>query len=83
MIKKVINAKAKLALRPRSSTKKMDQNYPRDNQPANSIVAKSQGNAMKDSRTEKPKVRGIEVPSSLQRFESSEKTQKEKKKEQR
>ena len=81
MVKKAVNAKAKLTLRPCSSTKKMDQNCPRGNQPANSTVTKSQGSAIKDPRSEKPKVRGIEL-SGPQQSESSEKARKEKKKEQ-
>ena len=61
MVKKAVNAKAKSALRPCSSTQEMDQNCPRGNQPANSTVAKSQSSAMKEPRTEKPKVRDTEV----------------------
>ena len=56
MVKKAVDAEAKSALRPRSSTKKMDQNCSQGNRPANSTVAKSQGSAMKDPRMEKPKV---------------------------
>ena len=41
MVKKVVNAEAKLAFRPRFSTKKMDQNYPQKNRLANSTIAKS------------------------------------------
>ena len=41
MIKKAVNAKAKLALQPCSSTKKIDQNCSWDNRPANSTIAKS------------------------------------------
>ena len=41
MVKKAVNAKAKLALRPCSSTKKIVQNYPRGNWQANSTFAKS------------------------------------------
>ena len=49
MVKNSVNAKAKSAFRPLSSTKKMDQNCPQGNRLANSTVAKSQGSAMKDS----------------------------------
>ena len=83
MIKKAVNVEAKLALRPRSSTKKIDQNCPLDNWPANSIVTKSQGSKIKDPRVEKPKVRGIESLSGPQYSEFSEKPRKEKKKKQR
>ena len=41
MVKKAINAKAKLALRPYFNTKEMNQHYPRSNRSANSNVAKS------------------------------------------
>ena len=54
MVKKAVNVKAKSALRPRSSTKEMDQHCPQDNRPANST--KSQGSIMKDPRSEEPKV---------------------------
>ena len=81
MVKKAVDAEAKSALRPRSSTKEMDQHCPRGNQLANST--KSQGNTMKDPRSEEPKVWGIEAPSGPQRSESSKKAWKEKKKEQR
>ena len=60
MVKKAIDAEAKSALRPRSSIKKIDQNYPQGNKPANSTVAKSQSSVMKDLWTEKPKTRGLE-----------------------
>ena len=82
MVKKAVDAKTKSALQPRSSTKEIDQNCLRGNRPANSTVAKSQGSAMKDPRSEEPKVRGIE--SSVPHwFESSENARKEKKKEKR
>ena len=79
MVKKAVNTKAKSALRPRSSTKKMDQNCPWGNRLANSTIAKSQGSAMKDSRSEEPKVQGTES-SNLQQSKFSKKAQKEKKK---
>ena len=41
IVKKVVNVKAKAALRSCSSTKQMDQNCPRGFQSANSTVAKS------------------------------------------
>ena len=85
MVKKTVDTKAKSALRPHSSTKEMDQNYPWSNQLANSTVAKSQDSAIKDLRTEEPKVWGIESASGLpQRSnnnELSDKAWKEKKKE--
>ena len=61
IVKKTVNAEAKSALRPHSSTKKMDQHYLWGNRPANSTVAKSQGSAMKDLQTEEPKVRGTKL----------------------
>ena len=82
MVKKAINAEAKLAFRPCSSTKKIDQNCSRGNRPANATIAKSQSSAMKDPRSEEPKVRETES-SGPQRSESSKKARKEKKKEQR
>ena len=82
MVKKAINAEAKSALRPCSSTKEMDQNYPQGNWPTNSTVAKSQDSAMKNPWSEEPKVQGIESLSGPQQSKSSEKARKEKKKEQ-
>ena len=79
MVKKAVDAEAKSALRPRSSTKEMDQHCSRDNQTANST--KSQGSTMKDPQSEEPKVRETE-PLGPQRSESSEKARKEKKKKQ-
>ena len=79
MVKKAVNAETKSALRSRSSTKEMDQYCPRGNRLANST--KSQGNTIKDPRSEEPKVRDTEAPSGPQCSESSEKAQKEKKKE--
>ena len=81
MVKKAVDAEAKSSLRPRSSTKEIDQHCPRGNQPDNSI--KSQSSTMKDPRSEKSKVRGTKAPSSPQCSESFEKARKEKKKEQR
>ena len=78
MVKKAVDAEAKSALRPRSSTKEMDQHCPRGNRPTNST--KSQDSTMKNPRSEEPKVRGIESLGP-QRSESSEKARKEKKKE--
>ena len=60
IVKKAVDAEAKSALRPRSSTKEMDQNCPRGNRPANSTIVKNQGSAMKDPRLEKPKVQSTE-----------------------
>ena len=62
-VKKAVNSKAKSAFLPRSSSKEIDQNCPRSSQPANFTIAKSQGNAMKDPRTEEPKVRGTKSAS--------------------
>ena len=50
MVKKIVDIKAKLALRPPSSTKKIDQNCLRGNWLANSAVTKSQGSDMNDPR---------------------------------
>ena len=80
MVKKVINAEIKSALRPRSTTKKIHQNCPQSNQLANSTVAKSQNSAMKELRSEKPKVWGTKSSSGPQHFKSSKKTRKKKKK---
>ena len=80
MVKMAVNAEAKSALRPCSSTKEMDQHCLRGKRPTNST--KSQGSAMKDPRTEEPKVRGTKSSSRPQRSEFSEKARKEKKKEQ-
>ena len=82
MVKKAVDVKAKLALRPCSSTKESDQNCPQGNQPANSTVAKSQSSVMKDPRSEEPKVRRTESSGS-QWSKFSKKARKEKKKEQR
>ena len=81
MVKKAVNAEAKLALQPHSNTKKIDQNCPRGNRSANSTVAKGQGSAMKDPQSQKPKIQGTKL-SGPQRSEFSIKVQKEKKKEQ-
>ena len=84
MVKKTVDAKVKVALWPRSSTRKIDHNCPCGNQPANSTVIKGQNSTIKNSRVEKPKTRGPKSSSGSQHFnESSEKAQKEKKKEQR
>ena len=64
MVKKAVNTEAKSALRPCSSTKKMDQNCPRGSWPANSTVVKNQDSAMKNLQTEELKVRGTESASS-------------------
>ena len=80
MVKKAVDAEAKSALRPCSSTKEMDQHCPRGNRPANST--KSQSSTMKNPRSEELKVRGTES-SGPQWSESFEKARKEKKKEQR
>ena len=83
MVKKAIDAEAKLAFWPCSSTKKMNQNCPRGNQPANSTIAKSQSNTMKNSQVEKSKVRGLELSVSQHsnNNEPSKKAWKKKKKE--
>ena len=56
MVKKVVDAKAKSALWPHSSTKKIDQNYPWGNRLANSTIAKSKGKTIKDFWVKKPKI---------------------------
>ena len=84
MVKKAVDAEAKSALQPRSSTKEMDQNCPRGSRPANSTVAKSQGSAMKDPQTEEPKVRGTESASGPpQRSNNNEFSDKARKKRRR
>ena len=52
MVKKAVNSEAKSALRPRSSTKKMDQHCPRGSRPIDST--KSQGSTIKDPWLEEP-----------------------------
>ena len=81
IIKKAVDVEAKSALLPRTSTKKMDQHCSRGNQPANSIVAKSQGSVMKNPRSKEPKVRGTKSLG-CQQSEYFKKARKEKKKEQ-
>ena len=83
IVKKAIDAEPKSALWSHSSTKKIDQNYPRGNRPANFTVPTSQSNAIKDSRAEKPKAWGLKLLSAPQRSnnnELSKKAWKEKKK---
>ena len=63
IVKKTVDLKAKLALRTCSSTKKIDLNYPRDNQLANFTIAKSQSSAIKDPWLGKFKVCRIELSS--------------------
>ena len=58
MVKKAVDAKAKSAFRPHSSTRKMDQNCPRGNQPANSTFTKGQGSVINNPQVEKPQTRG-------------------------
>ena len=82
MVKKAIDAEAKLALQPCSNTKEIDQHCPRSNLSANSTIAKSQGSAIKDLLTEKPKVQGTKSLFGPQHSKFSEKARKEKKKEQ-
>ena len=41
IVKNAIDVEAKLAFRPRSSTKKIDQNYPQGNRPAHSTIPKN------------------------------------------
>ena len=82
MVKKFVNAKAKSALRPHSSTKKRDQNCLWGNRLANFTVLKGQGSTMKEPRVKKPNVWSTELLSSPQHFEFSEKSRKEKKKKQ-
>ena len=85
IVKKAVDAEANSALQPHFSTKKIDQNCPRGNRPANSTIAKSQGSALKDPWTEKPKVRGTESASGPPQHSNnnkfSDKTRKKKKKE--
>ena len=66
MVKNAVNAEAKSALCPRSSTKEMDQNCPQGNRLAYSTVSKSQSSAMKDSQVEKPKVQDAKLLSGPQ-----------------
>lgn len=83
IVKKTINVKAKAALWPHSSTRKMDQNCPCGNQIANSIVAKGQSNAINNPLVKKPKTRGLKFLSGPKRSNKpSKKARKEKKKEQ-
>lgn len=85
MVEKTIDTKAKAAFQLCFSNKKIDQNCPCGNQPANSTVAKSQSSTMKDLWVEKPKVQDLELLSSFQCLNNnklSKKVWKEKKKEQ-
>ena len=72
MVKKAVDAEAKSALQPCSSTKEIDQNCLRGNQLANSTIAKSQDIAMKDLRAEKPKAWGLELLSAPQRSNNNQ-----------
>ena len=61
LVQKAVNAEAKAALRPCSTTREMDQHCPWGTWPANSTVAKGQGNSLKDPRVKaKPKSRAQE-----------------------
>ena len=82
MVKKAVDVEAKLALQPCSSTREIDQNCPHGNRPANSTLTKGQSSAIKDPQVEELKTQSPELLSSPQRSnESSEKAQKNKKKE--
>lgn len=61
MVKKAVNAEAKSAFQPCSSTREIDQNYSHGNQPVNSTVTKSQSSAIKDFWMEKPKTRSSDL----------------------
>ena len=56
MVKKIVDAKAKLALQSCSSTKKIDQNCLQGNQLANSTIAKSWDIIIKDLWVEESKI---------------------------
>ena len=56
MIKKAINAKAKVAFQPHSNIRIIDQHYPHSNWLTNSTIAKSQGSVIKELWVKKPKV---------------------------
>ena len=74
IVKKTIDIEVKSTLQPHSNTKKIDQKCPWDNQLANFTIAKSSGNTIKDTRSEKTKAQGIELSSSPQCSESFKKT---------
>ena len=48
IVKKAVNTRAKVVLRPRSNTREIDQNCPRGYCSTNSIIAKSQSSVMKN-----------------------------------
>ena len=85
LVKKVVEAKSKASLRPRNTTREMDQHCSRNSRPTNTIVAKAStpSSSMKDPRVEEPKVRTQEAtlsyhPKSTKT--SNRKTRKERKK---
>ena len=56
MVKKAVDVEPKLALRPYSSIKEIDQICPQGNRLVNCTVAQSQSSTMKDPRSEESKV---------------------------
>ena len=88
LVKKVIEAKGKASLRPRTTTQEIDQHCSRGSRPTNTIIAKAStpNSSMKDPRVEKSKIRTQEAtfPYHSKSTEISDrKTQKEKKKQRR
>ena len=63
-IQKAVDAEAKTALRPCSTTRETDQYCFQGTRPANLTAAKSQGSLMKDPRVEEPKARTKKTTSS-------------------
>ena len=74
IVKKAVVAETKANLRPRATTKDMDQHYPWGSRSANSTRAKNQGQSIKDPQEEEPKVRAPE--SSTSRFSNPESSAK-------
>ena len=84
IIEKVVNAKAQVSLQSTFYIKEIDQQCLRDNQP-NFTRASTQGNSIKDLRTEESRSKPKELKTSTPQHqaEASEKARKEKKKKDR
>ena len=92
IVKKAVVAEAKANLRPRATTRDMDQHCPRGSRSANTTAAKassqdnSQGQSIKDPRVEESKARSPKSSTTSQRSnhsESSARARRDKKKDRR
>ena len=88
LIKKVVEAEGKASLRPRTTTREMDQHCSRGSRPTNTTVAKAStpSSSIKDPRVEKLKVWTQKATSSYHHKSietSNRKTRKERKKQRR